>query len=270
MHQLQWCLKTIGQILEGSRKPGQIPCNTWDPDPANIYIYMPSSFELSRYMELLACCCACSESWTAARSRVWWRAAESAWICIWMLFMEDIFQVLISKIPCTKVLQYSLPKSCMRRCPTVQKQRRRRLFKACSHQSLISMRKVDFPQVWVCICLSPPLWLGSLTNYEIWAHTMSLFPTTASLGSLFPSWLLLFTKLSTLRVLPSIPSLEEIGQEVLGGKTTETPPLKCIIPTPTSQWWNLGTQPRAWFEKCTFSRLNTPVPTFSAMQLGEV
>lgn len=47
MHQLQWCLKTIGQILEGSRKPGQIPCNMLDSVPANIYIYMPSSFELS-------------------------------------------------------------------------------------------------------------------------------------------------------------------------------------------------------------------------------
>lgn len=48
MHQLQWCLKTMGQILEGSRKPGQIPCNTQDPDPANIHINVPSSFELSR------------------------------------------------------------------------------------------------------------------------------------------------------------------------------------------------------------------------------
>lgn len=89
-------------------------------------------------------CCACSERWTAARGRGWWRDAERAWICIWMLFMGAIFQVLLSMITCfTKVLQFALPKSCM--CPTVQKLRWRRLLKACSHQLLDQREEGGLP-----------------------------------------------------------------------------------------------------------------------------
>lgn len=32
----------------GKQKARQIPCNILDPDHANIYIHMPSSFQLSR------------------------------------------------------------------------------------------------------------------------------------------------------------------------------------------------------------------------------
>lgn len=104
MHQLQWSLKTIGQILEGSRKPGQIPRNTLDPVPANIYICMSRSFELSRSASVhevvgglllwLLREMNCSKEQGVMEG---WRK------CLDLPYMGNSFQVLLSKIPCFTV-----------------------------------------------------------------------------------------------------------------------------------------------------------------------
>lgn len=215
-----------------------------------------------------------TQRWTAARSRMWWRDEKSAWICIWMLFIGDIFKVLLSKITCTKVLQYALPKSCMWKCSTVQKLRWRRLLKASATSSLISERKVDFPQVWVCICWSPPLWLGSLNkSWDLGSHHVP-FPHH-NLAGLSLSQAIAALQKTFHSESAAIYSRFGVGWSRGAGWQSHrnTAPLKGKIPIPASQGWNLVTSHKHGLRRVCLADWTHWCPRFQLCpneQLGEV
>lgn len=119
-----------------------------DPDPANIYIYMPSSFELSRsapvheVVGLLLCLLGemnCSKEQGVM---------EGCRKCLDLhldAFYGGYFPSSTFQNTMYQSFQYTLPKSCMWRCPTVQKLRWRRLLKACNNQFFDQCEEGGFP-----------------------------------------------------------------------------------------------------------------------------
>lgn len=116
MHRLQWCLKTIGQIPQGSRKPGQIPCNIQDPDPANIYIYMPRSLELSKSALVHHVVVLLLYLLRELNRNMDQGLREDGRKCLDLYpdrFSGEFFPSMTFQTPGTKALQYTLPKSHM-------------------------------------------------------------------------------------------------------------------------------------------------------------